>query len=60
MNLLVITLAFNLSTACPMVQHYRDQGMSDEQIEVGARARHVPEWVIRLAKKRCAKPLTPR
>ena len=51
--LLTITLAWSLATCCPVVNHYRAQGYTDEQIETGARAQGVPEWLIALAKRRC-------
>lgn len=53
--LLTIALTWSLAHACPIVNHYRAQGYSDEQIEQGARDRGVPEWIIRLAKSHCAK-----
>lgn len=51
---LTIVLAWSFATACPIVNSYRAQGFTDAQIEEGARARHVPEWIIRIAKRRCA------
>lgn len=51
--LATIALAWSLSQCCPMINHYRAQGYTDQQIEEGARARHVPEWLIALAKARC-------
>lgn len=51
--LLTITLAWTLSTCCPMVDEARARGMSDQQIEVYAREHHIPEWVIAWAKRRC-------
>ena len=52
--LLTIMLSWSLAHACPIVNHYRSQGLSDAQIEQLAREHHVPEWVIKLAKVRCA------
>lgn len=49
----VIVLAWSLATCCPVVNHYRSLGFSDKQIEDGARAKGVPEWIIALAKQRC-------
>lgn len=46
-------LGWSLATACPLVNHYRGQGYTDEQIEQGARARGVPEWIITIARRRC-------
>lgn len=51
--ILTITLAWSLASACPIVNSYRAQGYTDQQIEAGARERHVPEWIIRIAKARC-------
>jgi len=58
--MLAIVLTWSLTNACPLVNHYRGQGYSDAQIEEGARSRGAPEWLIRIAKRRCAKPLTSR
>ena len=53
--LITIALAWSLSATCPLVESYRKQGYTDEQIEQGARERHVPEWLIALAKRHCTK-----
>lgn len=54
MTFATIYLAWSLAHACPLVNHYRAKGYSDAQIEAGARARGVPEWIITIAKRRCA------
>lgn len=51
--MLVIALAWSLTSVCPYVQSYRDQGMTDRQIEDKARGAGVPEWVIKYAKHKC-------
>jgi hypothetical protein len=51
--LLTIALAWSLTNCCPVVKHYRDEGYTDKQIEEGARAQGVPEWLIALAKRHC-------
>ena len=51
--LAVIALSWSIATCCPLVKQYRAQGFTDAQIEEGARARGVPEWIIVLAKRRC-------
>ncbi len=53
--LLTIVLGWSLANCCPVVNHYRAQGYTDEQIEQLARAHDVPEWIIRVAKARCGK-----
>lgn len=53
MTLATIYLAWSLANCCPLVSHYRAQGYSDAQIEEGARAKGVPEWIITIAKRRC-------
>lgn len=58
--MLAIVLTWSLLEACPIVNRYRAQGYTDQQIEEGARSRGAPEWVIKIAKRRCSKPLTPR
>ena len=51
--LLTITLAWSLTNCCPVVNRYRGLGYTDVQIEQGARAQGVPEWLIALAKRHC-------
>lgn len=51
--MLTIALLWSLTNCCPIVKHYRDLGYSDAQIEEGARAKGVPEWLIKIAKARC-------
>lgn len=51
--MLAVLLAWSLTNCCPVVNHYRALGYSDLQIEQGARAQGVPEWLIALAKRRC-------
>lgn len=53
--LLTVVLSWSLAHTCPLIESYRRQGYSDEQIEQGARERHVPEWIITLAKKHCTR-----
>lgn len=38
---------------CTLVKTYRAQGYTDQQIEEGARARGVPDTVIRWARAHC-------
>lgn len=53
MTLLAVYMSWSLANCCPVVNHYRAQGLSDIQIEQKAREHRVPEWVIRWAKKNC-------
>lgn len=55
--IITVVLSWSLAHACPLVNHLRGEGYTDEQIEQGARERHVPEWIIRIAKARCIKPV---
>lgn len=51
--MLAIYLSWSLANCCPVVAHYRAQGLSDAAIEQLARDHKVPEWVIRWARKHC-------
>lgn len=51
--MLTVVLVWSLANCCPVVNHYRAQGYTDKQIEEGARAQGVPEWLIAVAKRRC-------
>lgn len=53
MMVMTIYLAWSLANCCPLVEHYRSQGLNDAQIEQLAREHRVPEWVIRHAKRHC-------
>jgi hypothetical protein len=55
MTFATIYLAWSLANCCPLVEHYRAQGLSDAAIEQLAREHHVPRWIIAWAKRNCAK-----
>lgn len=52
---LTLAVTWTLATTCPVVNHYREQGYTDAQIEAYAREHNVPEWLIALAKRHCKK-----
>ena len=52
---LTLSLGWSLAHACPLVNHYRSLGYSDEQIEQYARSHDIPEWIIKIARSRCTK-----
>ena len=53
--LMTIVLGWSLAHACPLVNHYRGLGYTDEQIEQYAREHDIPAWIIKIAKTRCTK-----
>lgn len=55
-TLATVYLAWSLAHCCPLVNGYRERGYSDVAIERIARDAGVPEWIIRYAKRHCARP----
>jgi hypothetical protein len=53
MIVMTVYLMLSMPAVCPLVRHYRNNGLSDAAIEQLAREHHVPERVISWAKKNC-------